>query len=170
MGAGSSSPWTLERPARISVAGRVLEAQDDLMVLGLSVVTAGPPWFERRIAKVWLAFYTRGVRLTPNSKYLSFGANLERWLRLVSPALAFGSLGCLWSAMVKRRVGATVNRMIRNAMGLRKLDEEEEAWLSWRTRTFMDAWSWIINEALLHVVCVACQTVRQEVSALACVA
>lgn len=40
-----------ERPAQISVAGRVLKADDDLVVLGLSVVTGGPLEYERRIAK-----------------------------------------------------------------------------------------------------------------------
>lgn len=39
------------RPVQISVAGRVLKADDDLIVLGLSVATGGPPEYERRIAK-----------------------------------------------------------------------------------------------------------------------
>lgn len=67
-----------------------------MIVLGLSVVTGGPPEFESRIAKAWSAFYAHGARQT--SEYLSLGTQRERWLRPFSPVLAFGCWGWLWSA------------------------------------------------------------------------
>lgn len=68
--------WTLERPAQMSVAGRVLQAEEDLIVLGLRMVVGGPLEYERRISKAWFAFHTQGARLT--SKCLSLGAKKER--------------------------------------------------------------------------------------------
>lgn len=58
------NPWSIERPAGISVAGRALEAEEDPIVLGRSVVTGGPPEFERHIAKARPAFHAQGARLT----------------------------------------------------------------------------------------------------------
>lgn len=95
--------WTFERPARISVAGRTLQAEGDLIVFGLSVVTGGPLEFARRIANARSAFHAQRARLT--SKYLSFETRRERWLRHVSPVLAFGSGGWLWNAATKNTGG-----------------------------------------------------------------
>lgn len=49
--------WTLDRPAQISIVGRVLKAEEDLTVLGLSVVSGGAPSHERRISKAWSTFH-----------------------------------------------------------------------------------------------------------------
>lgn len=49
---------TLQRPAQVTVAAaRVLRAQDDMIVLGFSVVTGGPFEYDRRIEKAWSAFH-----------------------------------------------------------------------------------------------------------------
>lgn len=40
-------------PASIEVAGCVLGTDDDTIVLGLSLVTGGPPEYERRIGRTW---------------------------------------------------------------------------------------------------------------------
>lgn len=92
------------------MAGRVLKAEGDLMVIGLSVVRGGPLEYERRIAKAWPAFYAQGGRLT--SKRLPVGTWWERWFRHVSrlfwPSEGRGGSGTTC------RVDATANRMIRN--------------------------------------------------------
>lgn len=79
------------RPTHASLAGRVLQATEDLFVLGLSVVAGGTPEFDCRIGKVCSGFHAHRARLT--SKSLSLGTRCERWLGHISPALAFRSWG-----------------------------------------------------------------------------
>lgn len=121
--------------AQISVEGRALKAEENLIVFGISVVARGPPEYHCRIAKAWFAFHAQGGRLT--SKSLSLGARWERWLRHASPALSFGSWRWLWDDTTESREEATVDRMIRNAVGLRR--PEDDGWLSPPARTLRDA-------------------------------
>lgn len=130
--------WSLGRPAQISIAGRWLKADDEFIALGLSVATGGPPEYERRIAKVWSAFYAQGSRLI--CKCPSLWTRWERWLRHASPALSFGSLSWFWNDTTTSGVDATVNRMACKATDLREL---EEGWLSWNIRALRDARSWV---------------------------
>lgn len=60
---GSASPstrCTSGVPNRVAVDGHALEAEDDLFVLGVSVVAGGLREYERRVAKAWFAFYAQG--------------------------------------------------------------------------------------------------------------
>lgn len=101
------------------------------------LVIGDPLEYERRISTDWSALHARGARLTP--KCLSIGAWWERWLRRISPVLAFGSWRWLWSDTTKSALDVTVNRMIRNrAMGIRTL----ECWLKWHSRTLRAARAW----------------------------
>lgn len=59
----------------------------DLVALRLIVVSGGPLEHERRISKAWPALHAHRARLTSNC--LSLGTWWERWLRHVSPVLAF---------------------------------------------------------------------------------
>lgn len=83
--------WSLGCPARISVAGRTLEAEEDLIVFGFSVGKGVPLKFERRIAKAWSAFHAQGTRLTSNCHF--FGTRWGKWFRHVSRGFGLRKLG-----------------------------------------------------------------------------
>lgn len=55
---------TLGRHAHLFVAGRVLSTEEDLIVLGRSVVKEVLPVYKRRVSKAWVSFRARpGTRV-----------------------------------------------------------------------------------------------------------
>lgn len=91
--------WTSSRFASIGTAGHRFSVEDDITVLGLHVVAGVPQSFEPRICNAESALYPHRACII--SRCQSMGTRWERWLRHVSPMLAFGSWVWLWDTTAK---------------------------------------------------------------------
>lgn len=102
--------WSLERLARIEFAGCALTAADEMVVLGLSMVTGSALEYEHRVSKVCSEFCAQRARFVPKRLYLGLSCD--------SLFLAFEILGSLWNDMAEWTRSS--NRRFRKAMGIRE--------------------------------------------------
>ena len=122
--------WALQRPSTLLIRQHVFEAEEDLIVLGMSAVTGGVPESERRIQRAWAVFHSQKKYLMPRA--IPRKVRWQRWKAFVGATLAHGSWGWLWDGTLVGRIDTIVHTMVRRMFGPRP--RPDEPYISWYQR------------------------------------